>query len=260
MNLSCWTISDSSTGYVSRFHVPFGTLVQPHQYYIITLDNKVALGDSDEVHLFSGEEENNEEGEVDWKSYTNIDQSISRCISNLDGSVEWQATMISKNATNICDTAPISTIEISEIYAANGSEWVEFYNAGTYNQDVRNWRFSDIWKGGNRLPGKQQQLGISIPPGEYSVVDVGDKFSFSASGADGCRLYNPDGILVAFTSWTKTKPPQLGTSWSKCPNGNYNVTKNPTRGKANDCTLSGGSKLKIQISIVWFAVLWKVIF
>ena len=88
--------------------------------------------------------------------------------------------------------------------ATANDEWIELYNAGQVEIDLRGWRLDDLADGGSdpySMPGD----AVIGPGGHYLVFKRDSGLSLN-NGGDSVRLLRPDGSVADETSYSKAAP------------------------------------------------------
>lgn len=158
---------------------------------------------------------------------------------------EW--CIVSDGQWAVCDTAtPERTsnqtskpkpVVINEIVHApdqisNGKDWIELKNLGNQDLDLTGYVIKDEkLEDAGFLIGSTpicQGRGRSIVPANgylHLIRDAECGFSFGLASDEEVSLFNPEGDLVDFASWTKGNAPR-GLSWGRIPDGTGEFTNN----------------------------------
>jgi hypothetical protein len=106
----------------------------------------------------------------------------------------------------------------------SGSDWVELYNIGAEGVSLAGWTLEDVLSS----PSVLTTLNTFLNPGEYLVIDVGQKLNNSG---DGVTLKNLTGTVLDQMNFVSST---VGKSWSRWPDGTglFNLVT-PTRSVTN---------------------------
>lgn len=125
--------------------------------------------------------------------------------------------------------------EVLTADAAEGPDWVEFFNPSDVDVDLSGFTFTDsdpthIYAFAD---------GTVIEPGAYvrviqDIAATGAGFDFGLGGADSVTLLDPDGTTIDSIAWVDGDAP-TGMSWGRMPNGTgaFETLVNPTPSAQN---------------------------
>ena len=114
--------------------------------------------------------------------------------------------------------------------ASRDDEWVELFNAGEEDLDLRGWQLDDLADGGS--PPFVFPEGAEIPARGHLLVFKRESGLSLNNDGDEIRLLAPDGRLVDATTYGASRPDE---SWARLPEGEgtWRPDLPPSPGRAN---------------------------
>ncbi len=252
VDIGGWKVDDVSGG-SAPYTIPAGTTLSAHSFLPLwSRDTNIALNNSggDWVRLLRPDGT-----EVESHSYTAApaDGAYSK---TADGGSQWTTTYPpSPGASNqpAASTAtPTSTptsppyptgVSLNEFMPDPDSDWndsgvadendeyIELYNANTFDVDISGWKLDDVANGGTQpytLP-----AGTTLRAQRFLVLFRSETgIALNNSGGDSVRLLTPDGVEVESHPYTQTRPDE---AYSKSIDGGSEWVQNypPSPGASN---------------------------
>jgi len=240
VNISGYKIYDigGQSGAKPKLSFPDNTTIPAKGFYVIVTD----AGGEASFGLSSGGEEvwlENAKGNIiDNVNFTAMDktQSYGR---NPDGSPNWEIlNTITRGAPN-SDALPEPIIKMNEIYSQGTTDepdWIELYNASSFEADISGYKIYDNGGQSGSKPKKTIPDGTVIPAKGFYVivVDDGGEDSFGLSGkGEEVWLENASGSIIDNVTFPAL---EVNQSYGRYPDGNDNwqILYVVTKGTPND--------------------------